>query len=564
MPETDKGKGDGKTKLSNPQIYRRNKDSGKLEVKDGVNDDDIKLLEEEGLLENDFNLDLGYFSPAFMEKRLEILREKYKDLTGELPRVYANCDGGMALKVNEGPCLTILRGEGKHTKLFVTRPGVDGKTEIYIMDSNSNDYDKDIEAAYNDTNKYTIVYPDTEVSRQDREKYDKKEEKIEQLQLDPSKNQKEIEKEIKSMFLETGDPQRNSLGIQKDVYHCASYAVHFADRLYRKIREVKNSDSKKNIIDCFNEVMADIGKDIYEAKVEFRKKNLMVNRKMFSMPKEFWIYSGSEGALDRMITVEKTKQLEEENKKRMEAGDAAMTDKEIKDKVKEIETNMKRKLAPYKAKREDEEKIRMKAGEEKRAEELEFLERLGKARSTIADDAYVAYSLLEEELAKKKEEMGDSGPGEKTNEIEALELRTKAAEDITNQEYGRFEEIQNRKANLANTELVSGKIKIEVRAEYAITHNWRMKELKLVADELRKAKEVQEITGQVLAEIVEKAIELANSKSQTDLEEDSTMAALKGGVKGPKPFDSVINANVPTTPAVPDGPPSFPRGGFTP
>ncbi|MDR3078937.1 MAG: hypothetical protein LBU15_02765 [Rickettsiales bacterium] len=431
MPETDKGKGDGKAKLSNPQIYGRNKDSGKLEVKDGVNDDDIELLKEEGLVGENFNLDLGYFSPAFMEKRLEILREKYRDLTAELPIVYADCDDKKALKVSNKAGLTILRGTGTHTKLFVTRPGgANGKTEIYIMDSNTNSYDKLIEEAYGDTTKYTIIYPDTEVSRQNRELHRQLEEPKRRASAALKRVfNEETWKAFSEIDAKLGASPRNSLGIQKDIHHCASYAVHFADRLYKKIKEVKEqSIPARGTVDCFNEVMADIGKGTYSAKVEMTDMNEgknMVNRKMFSMPKEFWIYSGSEGALDRMITAEAKKQLEGENKKRGD-DNAVLTEKEIEGKVKEIETNMKRKLVPYKGKRDEKE-------------------------ATIS---------------------------------------------------------------LTTGNPVSAGVKNEIRAEYAIVHNWRMKELKSVADRLRKAKEAQKIAKQTPAEVVKKTMDEPEQKKK--------------------------------------------------
>ncbi|MDR3078583.1 MAG: hypothetical protein LBU15_00925 [Rickettsiales bacterium] len=496
MPETDKGKGDAKAKLSNPQIYRRNKDSGKLEVKDGVNDDDIKLLKDEHLLEDNFNLDEGYFSPVFMEKRLGILQEKYKDLTAELPIVYADCDG-QALKVSDKAGLTILRGTGTHTKLFVTRPGgAGGKTEIYIMDSNTNGYDKDIEAAYGDTAKYTIVYPDTEVSRQNRKEYEQlKEENKERENRINSESSSLMERysdlsdaeldridELSNELIElSGELEvfpRNSLEIQKDTHHCASYAVHFADRLYKKIREVKDSDSKKNTIDCFNEVMADIGKGTYLAKVESKGDDLMVDRKMFSMPKELWIYSGSEGALDRMITAEAKKQLEEENKKKGGAAKAAMTEKEIEDKVKKIKTDMKRKLAPYKEKRDEARPKRM--GEKMK------------------------------------------GPNNRGQEAEVV---TTAVEN-------------------------------ELRAEYAAVHNWRMKELKLVANELRndRAQAANKNTGDKVSTVIGALRDTVSSDSPTPKNPVNSKNALDtpavlGGSPGSlgEAFKNIVSSDSPTS-----------------
>jgi hypothetical protein len=311
------------------------------------------------------------------------------------------------------------------------------------------------------------------------------------------------------------------------------------------------------------------------------------------MPKEFWIYSGSEGDLDIMIRAEAKKQLLEE-KKKIGEGNAVLTDDEIETKIGEIGVNMKRKLVPYKTKRKEEVKGVRAALEEKKAEELKALEELELAQNKKVYEANSACFRIEdesdncyEELVKKRKEMEGLGTGNAKElmklEIQRLEdRRSKIDENIAaagakiTDEQCKLEVIREN-IKLKKREIPTAKVEDKARAEYAIPHNWRMKELKSVAGKLWDAKKAQKDLQQGVNEAIIK-IEAVTDRFRKakevhrDLQqkvnkeiESSVNKIFRGSVKSsdsPTPENPVNSINAPNTPAVPGGFPSSPGGEF--
>ncbi|MDR2077572.1 MAG: hypothetical protein LBP39_01240 [Rickettsiales bacterium] len=265
---------ESENKLWAPDILKINPASKTVEKIGEVSGGDIKLLKEEGLLPKNFNPDKGYLPPEFVKEMVDLVREKYSDLTEQLPISFVDCskvDQTMPTEYNAG--LTILYGE-RHTKLVVRRPLLDGKIEVYVMDSATNNKNKNIEDAYSDSSKFIVKYPETE-------------------------------KTIREQYL---PDYIGVIGVQMDSTHCISYAVHFARKIYKAVKDEIDNGNAKNAIDGFNRVMDGLKEHVRVPGIEERMCGAKERRMMFFLPDFLLKYSGSEAMLNMTIEARKNEE----------------------------------------------------------------------------------------------------------------------------------------------------------------------------------------------------------------------------------------------------------------
>ncbi|MDR2077693.1 MAG: hypothetical protein LBP39_01860 [Rickettsiales bacterium] len=221
-------------------------------------EEDIKVLKQEGLLPENFNLpenfrvDKGRLPSEFVKKMTDITREKYSDLAAELPISYVACRkmyfGKMMdqIPTEDTVGLTILDGK-YYSRLLVRRLLPDGKIEIYVIDSHSNDEIEVIKDAYGDSSKFIVKYPETEKSIEDKKQIESPEEKIEEFKKE-GKSTSELE-------AKRGKCSMCGIKLQMDDTHCISHAIHFASRIYEAVKNEIDKGNAKNAVEGFNRVM---------------------------------------------------------------------------------------------------------------------------------------------------------------------------------------------------------------------------------------------------------------------------------------------------------------------
>ncbi|MDR2777589.1 MAG: hypothetical protein LBB24_02360 [Rickettsiales bacterium] len=435
------------------KIFRIDKERGELEEKEEVTSDDIKLLRETGLLEEIFKLDDGYFPPQFVEQLIESIREKYPELMKDLPITFANCSniGITKTDIEEGSGLTILYGHG-HTVLVTRRQLDSGRTEIYVMDSYGNSANHLINNTYGDPDKFTIKYPSTELSIKNRdvtygpilrefekERREKLEELHRKMQEEPDEEERKKLQDIhfntKLIFEkrrgQLNIPNLDRLGIQMDSTHCISYAIRFAEKMYKTVKTEMKKNGTDNVIESFGEVM-DRLKNYREMLTEEEKATEKEERNMFLMPDFLLENSGSEETLNTAIEARNIGDEEERGK---------------------LEKQLKRKILPYKKKRQEERENRLTLAEKT----------LNEMRDTV-------------------EKLKRDGNGEKNRE-EIEEYEDKIEEKLH--------------MNALDSKCLAG----ELSNEFSPARNWRNKHLKKVANQVRKGKQPIQPPSTVLAHL---------------------------------------------------------------
>ncbi|MDR2077854.1 MAG: hypothetical protein LBP39_02715 [Rickettsiales bacterium] len=359
---------ESENKLLAPDILKINPANKTVEKIGEVFEGDIKLLKEEGLLPQDFNPNEEYLPPQFVEKMIDLVREKYSALTAELPISFVDCsqaDQTMPTECNAG--LAILYGDF-HTTLVVRRPLLDGNIEIYVMDSYANVEDGIIEDAYGDSSKFIVKYPETEKTIEHKKQIDFLEEKIAEFKKE-GKNTSELSRaRIKY------SPHR--IEVQTDGIHCISYAVHFARKIYKAVKDEIDNGNAKNAIDGFNKVMSGLKEHVRVPNAEERMCGVK-ERRMFLLPDFLLKYSGSEAMLN--MTIEARKNEEKDG----------------------LSEKLKEKIVPYKNKRKYElDKTIEEEAVPVRKTLNKLLDELGKL-SDSKDEA------SKEEIAEKEEKIKD-------------------------------------------------------------------------------------------------------------------------------------------------------------
>ncbi|MDR3079238.1 MAG: hypothetical protein LBU15_04360, partial [Rickettsiales bacterium] len=218
------------------------------------------------------------------------VKDKYSDLAVELPISFVDSRlANSEIPVEPGSGLVVFYGE-HHTTLILKRLLSSGKTEVYVLNANSNARNLYLDEVYGDSEKFIIKYPATALTR--------------------------------GIFL--GEP----LKIQCDSTNCISYTMHFAKRIYRAVREgVKGG---KDAMESFNGVVNRL-RD--HGATKYPRIGGVVDM-LFNMPDFLVRCSGSEELLDGVI----------ECRVKMEGGS----------KREEITNYLKSKLMPYKNKRKEE------------------------------------------------------------------------------------------------------------------------------------------------------------------------------------------------------------------
>jgi hypothetical protein len=283
-------------KLSNPKIFTTK--NGKLEEIDKVTEGDVRVLEEAGILRKaqrpfsiNFDLDSDYFPPAFVKGMIEAVREKYSDLVAELPISFVELNSPFSnIPMEHGAGLDVIYGP-HHTMLTALRPVANGKTEVYVLDAYSGSANFHIgRVSYDDTKKPVIKYPTTDVSEDAREKMKAVLEKREILIK--SYTEKKMYDEVLRLAMKPTEYDKDKLMIQTDRTHCISYAIHFAEKIYKAMRG-ERARSNCTVLGSFYKVMdkfeilqdKDVGPP-YEMQDKFR------------MPCFLTKHSGSEDALE--------------------------------------------------------------------------------------------------------------------------------------------------------------------------------------------------------------------------------------------------------------------------
>jgi hypothetical protein len=358
----------------------------------------------------------------------------------EVEITFINCsEERTMMKTEEGSGLTILYGPS-HTELITRRRLDNGKTEIYVMDSHKNNRDSLVEDTYGDPEKFTVKYPDTELSMKNRNLYNSRLKELKdmldniiqplfgRLQSVPQGEEKEKlndefskahsyyvreRDQLSGMLINAG-----GLGVQKDATHCISYAIRFAEKIYKTVKTDMKENGTYNVIESFGRVMDKL-ENHREGTTTDCDKTKEKERNMFLMPDFLLEYSGSEETLNVAIRARNVKDEEEK---------------------KELEKRLKRKLIPYKRKRAEEFEKRLAPPEKKLNEMLDTAEELGK-----------------------------NGDGEKNRErIEECEAKIR-------------EELENNGENLR-------RMNNRLCEEFAPARNWRNKHFKRVANRVREGK----------------------------------------------------------------------------
>ncbi|MDR2777222.1 MAG: hypothetical protein LBB24_00405 [Rickettsiales bacterium] len=289
--KTDNGVSEeASNRMLNPNIFQVNKTTGKVELIDSITNKDITLLEEEGYLEKGMDLNSAHLSAKFVDElMIGNVRNKYSGVVSDLPINFVNCCEGKEVEAEKSPGLTVVYSERKkHYLLIARKPVANGKTEIYVMDSNSNVEIPEVEAAYGNKSEFIIKYPSTPISRYDGDMFMTIETKMREKM---ATGESEME-ELVSLCLEQSTYFPNSLGIQKDTNNCMSYSVHFARKLYKAVQN-KMSETGKSVVECFGQILDGFERYVgqYEGKA----------RDMFFMPDVFLKYGGSETAVNKDI-----------------------------------------------------------------------------------------------------------------------------------------------------------------------------------------------------------------------------------------------------------------------
>jgi hypothetical protein len=282
-------------KLSNPKIFTTK--NGKLEEIDEVTEGDVRVLEEAGILRDtlqptstNFDLDSDYFPPAFVKEMIEAVREKYSDVAAELPISFVDSRLVNSETPIESSSGLVVLYSRNHSKLILKKLLPSGKTEVYVLDVSNNSPDSYLDEACGNSEKFVVKYPVTALTQDEW----------------------------------LGE----SLGIQYDYTNCISYAVHFAKKIYKAVREEKTR-SEENVLESFNRVVSSFKICGTKLRADNRK-----SVPIFAMPDFLLRCSGSEGALNNMIR--------------------ARVKTECKSVREEITEHLKSKLMPYKIKRREE------------------------------------------------------------------------------------------------------------------------------------------------------------------------------------------------------------------
>ncbi|MDR3079210.1 MAG: hypothetical protein LBU15_04210 [Rickettsiales bacterium] len=422
--------------LSNPKIFTTR--DGELKKTKEVTDEDIELLRKAGLLGDvktlgeDFDPNSSYFHPEFVKEMIENVREEYGDVAAELPISFVDLNKpDSKISAEPGSGLAVVYSD-RHTKLLLKRLLPSGKTEIYVLDAlnNESDYYIDKLISGNPEN-FIVKYPVTALTQDEW----------------------------------LGE----SLGIQYDYTNCISYAVHFARKIYKAVREEK-ARSEKNVLESFNEVVN---------RFEGRGTRMVTRDEppapVFAMPDFLLRYSGSEGALDRMI--EARVKVEGDSKRE------------------EINKYLKSKLIPYKNKRREE---------------------------------------CEEQTKNLREDLVSMGL-ELENTKKALEGKEVAGVDRK----GRRMLEQRVKELAKKSKTIDGEIQtmeIEMRYTYSPAANWRNKDIKNVADGIRRR-------GRTLGGFVI-GPEVATGLGPETGEKEKKVVAEKSPVQQPLPSSSSLPLGV--------------------
>jgi hypothetical protein len=298
-------------------------------------EEDIKVLKQEGLLLEQFNLpknfdeDKGRLPSEFVEKIVNLAREKYSDLVAELPISFVTCrEADQQIPIENTVGLTILDGS-YYPRLLLRRPLPDGKIEIYVIDSHSNNEDKTIEDAYGDSSKFIVKYPETEKSIEYKKQIDPIEEKIAEY-CKERKNSLELEKEKEKYSID-------GIGVQMDVKHCISHAVHFATKIYEAVKDEIDKGNAKNAVDGFNKVMdgfkEHIRVDTYPWKRVYSKEEgikFEKERRMFLFP-DFLAKSSKYGTVLDMVIEAREKEKKYELDKKIKEHEKMMEEEKRKE-----------------------------------------------------------------------------------------------------------------------------------------------------------------------------------------------------------------------------------------
>ncbi|MDR2077556.1 MAG: hypothetical protein LBP39_01160 [Rickettsiales bacterium] len=363
---------ESESKFLNLDILKIDKEKKVVKKIDRVSENDIRILKEKGLLSKNFNPYESYLPPGFVKEMINLVREKYPDLTKELPISFVDCSkAGQTMPTEYNAGLTILYDK-LHTKLVVRRPLPDGKIEIYVIDSHSNNEDKTIEDAYGDSSKFIVKYPETEKSIEYKKQIDSIDERIKDS-INSGENILELFKIRRKYSID-------NIGVQMDGTHCISYAVHFARKIYRAVKDEIDNGNVKNAVDGFNKVMDGFKEHIRISNIEERTRGVK-ERRMFLFPDFLLKYSGSEAALN--MTIEARKNEEKDG----------------------LSEKLKEKIVPYKNKRKYElDKTIKEEAVPVRKELNEMLDELEKLNDSKDEASKKEIAEKEEEIKNKLED----------------------------------------------------------------------------------------------------------------------------------------------------------------
>ncbi|MDR3079209.1 MAG: hypothetical protein LBU15_04205 [Rickettsiales bacterium] len=475
-------------RFSNQTIFSTR--DGELKKTKEVSDEDIRLLREAGLLGDvktlgkDFDLNSSYFSSDFVKEMIENVREEYSDVAAELPISFVdNSSPFFEIPMEHRAGLNVIYGDA-HTVLTVAKPIATNETEIYVLDALDSSPKWLIEqGALKAAGKFVIKYPITDVGEDAREKIRGVIE--ERKKLRKSYIEKGMDEELFRLANEPLGYNKDKLMIQMDYTHCISYAIHFAEKIYKAVREEK-ARSNCTALESFNKVM-----EKFEILQDKDVGSRYETHNAFRMPYFLTKHSGSEDALGTIAAA---------TAKRGKVDEAAVIEKS------------KGKLKLYKDKRQ-----------EKYKEQTENLR--GELVSTKLE-------LEKTERAFTEGNVTEVGGEDR----EMLEQRVKELDKKSKEIDGKIKVIETR-----------------MREIYSPAANWRNKDIKNVADGIRRR-------GGTLGGFVTRP-EVATGLGPETSEKEKKVVAEKSPVQQPLPSSSslplgVFKNMVKTSTDIISGPPS--------
>ncbi|MDR1425745.1 MAG: hypothetical protein LBI70_01985 [Rickettsiales bacterium] len=329
------------------KIFEYNEKSKRLEKVDEVTKENIKILRKSQLLDESFDINKEYFPLEFVKIMANILKEKFPDISRELPINVIDCSGkGSSDKIEptSGPGFDIIYGLSHTTLVLKKYEKATDETEIYVMDSYINEENEYIDEIYSDKNKFNVRYPNTPTSKRLMKEMCELVDRRKDYREDPG-----LEEQIKSKKNKIYD-----LEIQKDTFNCISYALQFTDTICDHIKDKMTSTGKSSATEAFDSILGEF--NCYTENTPEIKLNGPMrgdSRAVFDMPGFIIGYSESEKTLDEA----RLSGVAIEDKRMNELLAFKAERREIQEKIMEV---LEARLIPLKKKRDDLEKNKEK------------------------------------------------------------------------------------------------------------------------------------------------------------------------------------------------------------